>query len=142
MNFINETINILKNYENIKKSKTNLEYKYKEIVEELRNIKALDMSGMPKSSITNADDKILNLVYQKETIRRLYNETSQKLSKIEKYLEGISEEEKEILLKSYTTDTTDTEIARDMEFSRQTLNEKRKKTIKKLAVQLWGIGAI
>lgn len=146
MDYIKETVNILKNLESLKKAEENLILRYKESKENLTSVKALNMSGMPNGSGGSIpDDRVCNLLFEQREILLNLKKTRQKLEKMKMLLEGLTEEEKSILEKSYGEDSelkTDSDIAQELQMSRRTYLDKKKKTTKKLAIQLWGIASL
>ena len=146
MDYIKETVNILKNLESLKKAEENLILRYKESKENLTSVKALNMSGMPTGSGGSIpDDRTCNLLFEQREILLNLKKTRKKLEKMKLLLEGLTEEEKSILDKSYSNDAelkNDSDIAAELKMSRRTYLEKKKKTTKKLAIQLWGIASL
>lgn len=139
MNYITETILIIKNYNNIKIAQNNLRDKIREIDTKLEGY-----TGITYGSIhsTTDNDKYLNLIFEKEVVTKAFEKNSITIKKIDKMLKGITREEKFILVNAYIDNKSDTQIAKDLNISRKTLNDKKRKAVKKLAIQLWGIAAL
>lgn len=146
MNYIKETVNILKNMDSLKMAERNIELRLKEVRSAMHCTKSIEISDMPKgSSASLPDDRICNLIFEeKELIKRL-EETKNKTILMQQLLDGLTDDEKIILDKAYGEDSeykTDTDIAKELNISRRGYIDKKKNAIKKLAIQLWGIVAI
>lgn len=141
MNYISEIIIIIKNYNNLKIAQENLKDKLRDINTKLEGYKSINYGNIHGSG-AGANDKILNLLFEKNKTLEAYKENKITLNKLNKIFSGLSQDEKEVLLHAYIEDKTDTEIAKELDISRKTLNDKKRKAIKKLAVQYWGIKAI
>lgn len=146
MNYIKETVNILKNMENLKKAEENLKLRILEVRSEMKSTKSVIISDMPHGSGSGLpDDKVCNLIFQEKQLLKNLKETKIKLDKMDKLLNKLTDEEKEILIKSYGEDSelkTDADIAKELKISRRTYIDKKKKVVTKLAIQLWGIVVI
>ncbi|MGL5330770.1 MAG: sigma factor-like helix-turn-helix DNA-binding protein [Peptostreptococcaceae bacterium] len=141
MNYISETVTVIKNYNNIKIAQENLKDKLRDINTKLEGYKGISYGDIHGSG-AGTNDKILNLMFEQNKTLEAYRENDKSLKKLNKLLLGLSQDEKEVILNAYIQDKTDTEIASSMNISRKTLNDKKRKAIKKLAVQYWGIKAI
>lgn len=145
MNYIKETVNILKNMENLKKAEENLKYQIIEVRSELKSTKSLIITDMPKGSSSSPDDRTCNLIFKEKQLLKNLKETQIKIAKVNKLFKGLSEEERLLLEKVYGEDSelkTDTDIAKELGISRVTLSNKKSRVTKKLAIQLWGIASL
>lgn len=146
MNYIKETVNILKNMENLKKAEENLKYQIIEVRSDLKSTKSLIITDMPQGgSGSSPDDRTCNLIFKEKQLLKNLKETQIKISKINRLFEGLSEEEKLLLEKVYGEESefkTDTDIAKELGISRATLSNKKNRVTKKLAIQLWGIATL
>ncbi|WP_368244110.1 hypothetical protein [Clostridium tertium] len=145
MNYIKETVNILKNMENLKKAEENLKYQIIEVRSDLKSTKSLIITDMPQGGSGSPDDRICNLIFKEKQLLKNLKETQIKISKVNKLLEGLSEEDKLLLEKVYCEDSelkTDTDLAKELGISRATLSNKKSRVTKKLAIQLWGIATL
>lgn len=145
MNYIKETVNILKNMENLKKAEENLKYQIIEVRSDLKSTKSLIITDMPQGSSDSPDDRTCNLIFREKQLLKNLKETQIKISKVNRLFEGLSEEEKLLLEKVYGEESelkTDTDIAKELGISRATLSNKKNRVTKKLAIQLWGIATL
>lgn len=145
MNYIKETVNILKNMENLRKAEENLKYQIIEVRSDLKSTKSLIITDMPQGSSGSPDDRTCNLIFKEKQLLKNLKETQIKISKVNKLLEGLSQEDKLLLEKVYGEESelkTDTDIAKELGVSRATLSNKKSRVTKKLAIQLWGIATL
>lgn len=144
MNYIREAEEILNHYRDLQIANTNLEERLEEIYAQLNDAKAIEISDMPKGGGNNSpDDRICNLIYQRDETEHNLQINRNTLHKIEEILEKLGSENKEILLESFDDiGKTDSSIAKSLGISRTTLIQKRGKALKKFAVQLFGIKAV
>lgn len=145
MNYIKETVNILKNMENLKKAEENLKYQIIEVRSDLKSTKSLIITDMPQGSSGSPDDRTCNLIFKEKQLLKNLKETQIKIAKVNRLFEGLSEEEKLLLEKVYGEESelkTDTDIAKELGISRVTLSNKKNRVTKKLAIQLWGIATV
>lgn len=145
MNYIKETVNILKNMENLKKAEENLKYQIIEVRSDLKSTKSSIITDMPQGGSCSHDDRTCNLIFKEKQLLKNLKETQIKISKVNKLFEGLSEEEKLLLEKVYGEESelkTDTDIAKELGISRATLSNKKNRVTKKLAIQLWGIATL
>jgi RNA polymerase sigma factor (sigma-70 family) len=143
MNYIREAIDYLRNYQDLKIAAENLEDKINELNGSLEGYKEINNSGMPGGGGSSApDDAICNLIFQRDKSIENLDDTNKAIVKIENALSKLSEEEKKILIKSYSQEMTDTQISDELNISRRTFYRYRSEAIRKLAVQLFGIQVI
>lgn len=143
MDYIRETVNVIRNYDNIEKSIENLQYKLEDNKYKLQGYKETVISDMPKGSgASEPDDGLCNLLYEQKVLEDNLRSTKKQYANINKLLNGLADDEKKLIVKAYCSEQTDTDIANDLNISRQALYTKKRKLIKKLAIQLWGINAL
>lgn len=143
MDYIRETVAIIKNYDNLSKSIENLKYRLEDCRSKLEGFKGVDLSGMPVAGAIEPDDALCNLLYEEKVLQDNIITTKKEYLRINKQLNGLSDKERELIIKAYTCDDkTDTLIATELNITRQTFYNKKKSIIKKLAIQLWGIKAL
>ncbi|QLY82247.1 sigma-70 family RNA polymerase sigma factor [Clostridium intestinale] len=144
MNYIHEAKEFLRHYKDIKIANENLRYKIKELNSRLGEVKSMTISDMPKGGGGELpDDKLCNIVFERDKNIEALQKNSLTLTKATTILNKLDEESRKVLILSFIEDDkTDTEIARELKITRPTLNEKRKKALKKFSIQLYGIKAI
>lgn len=142
MNYIRETVEIIKNLDNLRQAEINLKIQIEEVRENLKGYKEINCSGMPGGSAGAPDDRICNLIYQEGILVKNYKNTKSAIKSVEKLLKGLKNDEKELLISVYCDNKTDTEIAENFKISRRTLITKKKEITRKLAIQLFGIASL
>lgn len=92
MDYVKEAIDYLRYYNDFKVALDSLRYEILEIDAELKNIKAIDSSGMPHGSgAKSPDDILVNKVYRKQEAQKEYKLTKLKLDRLDKALNNLSE---------------------------------------------------
>lgn len=146
MNYIKETVNILKNLNNLKRAEENLILRLKECRENLTSVKAITISDMPSGSRINPPDEgVCNLLFEEKMLITNLKKTKASIKKIEKLKAGLTEEELRILELAYAEkyeNLTDEAKAKKLNISRRTFITKKSQVTKKFAMQLWGIAVI
>lgn len=143
MNYIREATDYLKHYRELKKANENLENRLKQIKAELEGYKPIDYSGMPHGSGSAApDDKICNLIFERDNLEKLLKENRLKVSEIEEVFNGLNDEFREVLKLAYIEEQPDVIICNKLGMSRSTYYRTRGKAQRSLAIQLFGIGAM
>jgi len=148
MNYIREAENYLYHYRDMKKSLDRLEKQISELVakagpKDLKAI-ALDATGIRNTQ----QDEAINILYQLQVLIENKKRTEEKLKEIDKILDSISKDEGcelygKVLRKWYIEQMPKEEIAEQIGYSSRTsIYTIRARAIRKLAVQLFGIGAV
>ena len=139
MDYIYEAKELLKNYRSYKRADANLRDKLGDLNTALEGYKPTSMSGMPGAPVEQPDDKVCNLIFERDRAREAYAANRQLLEKAEKVLQGMDEELREILLMSYVDEVYDTEAMKRLHMSERTYYREKGKAIRQLARELWGI---
>jgi RNA polymerase sigma factor (sigma-70 family) len=142
MNYIREAIEFLRNYQDLNIAAENLMDKLNELNAALEGYKEINVTGMPGGSAKAQDDAVCNLIFQRDKAVEHLEETKKAISKIDNALSKLSEEERKILVMSYSQEMTDTQISDELNISRRTFYRYRSEAIRKLAIQLFGIQVI
>lgn len=110
-----------------------------------RDIKAIatDEVGV----VGGCHDNILNTMYEIQQLQREIEKTTEGLRKVDEILERISQDQEckyyGLVLKMWYIDRVPKEqIAEEIGYGRATIYEIRKRAIRKLAVNLFGLGAL
>ncbi|KEH98252.1 DUF1492 domain-containing protein [Clostridium massiliodielmoense] len=147
MNYINEAIEYLTSYNDLKIAIKNLKSKENLLKENLEDIKSMSLDGMPKASKVEPDDRIVNIIFKLDQIRNYIKETEGKTKDIDNVLENFrkndgGEEYEKILRFWYIEEWSKVRMAQEFNCSERQLYRMRSKAIRKLAIQLFGIKVI
>lgn len=142
MNYITEAIEYLTHYKDLDIANDNIELRIKEVESELEGCKGAVYSDMPKGSKAMPDDRICNLIFQKDRLKELHEENKLKLSQLENMFNKLEDEYRDILKLSYVERKNEMSILDELSMSRATYYRLRTKAIKSFAIQLFGIAAI
>lgn len=142
MNYIRETIEYLRNYDNIMNATVNLQERLMELEAALDGYKAIDYSGMPKGGSTAHDDRLCNLIFNRDRTLELLNANLDAELKIKDVIDKLDEETKKILVMAYIQNKGENKIMSDLSVSRRTYYRMKNEAIRKLAVQLFGIRVV
>ncbi|KEH99959.1 DUF1492 domain-containing protein [Clostridium botulinum] len=147
MNYINEAIEYLTSYNDLKIALKNLKNKELLLKENLEEIKSVSLDGMPKSNMIDPDDRIINIIFKLDQTRNYIKETENKIKEIDNIFKNFKENEltKEygkILRLWYIEQWSKIRIAMEFNCSERQLYRIRSKAIRKLAIQLFGIKVI
>ncbi len=142
MNYITEAIEYLTHYKELDIANDNIKLRIKEVEGELESCKGAIYSDMPKGSKTMPDDRICNLIFQRDRLKEIQEENKLKLNTIESMFNKLEDEYKNILTISYVERKNEMAILDELNMSRATYYRIRSKAIKSFAIQLFGIVAI
>ncbi|ERK31568.1 sigma factor-like helix-turn-helix DNA-binding protein [Clostridium intestinale] len=144
MNYIHEAKEFLRHYKDLKIANENLRYKITELNSKLSEIKSMQITDMPHGGGGELpDDKLCNIVFERDKNIEALQKNSLILTRSTAILNKLEEEYRKVLILSFIeNERTDTEIARELNVTRPTLNDKRRKALKKFSIQLYGIKAV
>lgn len=149
MNYIREAENYLYHYADMKKSLDRLEKQISELVAKAgpQDIKAMVFEETGIHQHSQHDDAI-NILYKLQTLIENRKRTEEKLKEIDELLDAISQDEGSefygtVLRKWYIEQVPKENIADEIGYSSRTsIYTIRARAIRKLAIQLFGIGMV
>lgn len=139
MNYIREAKEFLMNYKDYCIANDNLKDKLNLLKTELEGYKPVIISGTPRGSSSSTDDKLCNLIFERDKIKEYLEVNSAKLTNCESILNNLPEEYRKILILSYVEYRSETEIMMDLHMSERTYYRRKEEAIRCLARQLFGI---
>lgn len=140
MDYLGEAKDFLKNYKYYKIASKNLQNKLNELVSKLEGYKSVVYSDMPSGKSGAApDDRLCNMIFEKDRISELLKENKSKISEIETILSNLSDDHRNILIKAYINEESEVQITMDLCISRRTYYRYKNDAIRELARQLFGI---
>lgn len=139
MNYIREAKEFLMNYKDYRIANNNLEDKLNTLNTDLEGHKPINISGTPGTSSYSFDDRLCNLIFERDKTKEYLETNSAKLTNCENILNNLPEEYRKILIFSYVEYRTETEIMMDLHMSERTYYRRKEEAIKCLARQLFGI---
>lgn len=140
MDYIKEAEVYLRSYRDFKKSIELIENEIEYLDEELVGAKAIDYSGMPSGGgATLPDDRIINLLYQKQVKQKALESTILKVNHIENIFINLGEKDEEILKAFYLDNLRGIELEGKFGVSERHAYNLKKAAIKRFAIQLFGI---
>lgn len=141
MDYVREAKEFLKNYRDYVIAQENLKDRLKELNTTMNNCKMIDYSGMPRAQSTEPDDRICNLIFERDETKKCLEENTAMLEKAKKIIANLTKEQQQILELSYIAEDTDTAISLRLHMSPRTFYRAKSEAIRTLARQLWGISA-
>lgn len=141
MDYIYEAKEFLKNYRSYKRADKNLKDKLVDLETALEGYKPINVNGMPGATAENPDDRICNLIFERDKTKEAYEANRQLLEKAEKVLQSMDKELRDILIMSYVEEECDTSIMNGLHMSERTYYREKGRAIRQLARELWGIKA-
>ncbi|MBU3185644.1 DUF1492 domain-containing protein [Clostridium estertheticum] len=143
MNYIEEAEEYLTNYDNLKISLENLRMDVIELDETFKSIKAINYSGMPHGSgAGEPSDAILNKMFQRDQKKVMYDETLNVITRMEKIFANLQEADMKILRLWYIDGYRCEQLIKDLNCSESTIFRNKRKAIRVLAIQLFGLKGI
>lgn len=142
MDYIKEAEGYLKSYRDLKQSIALIESEIEYLDEELTGAKAIDYSGMPSGGAVLPDDKVVNLLYQKQVKQKALEATRLKVKHIEAIFENLGSKDEEILKACYLEHLRGIELEGRFRLSERQVYNLRKIAIKRFAIQLFGIKVV
>lgn len=137
VNYVKEVKKLVENYNNLLIAKENLTDMLVEHSIKMESAKGQNLSGMPSGS-GGTEDKILNMVFEKEIILNRLIKTDERIEKLEKAFKTLDEKEVDFIRAAFKEDLPDTVVAQNLNMSRMHLHRKRKDIILKIAKSIWG----
>lgn len=141
MDYIYEAKEFLKNYRSYKRADKNLKDKLVDLETALEGYKPINVNGMPGATAENPDDRICNLIFERDKTKEAYEANRQLLEKAEKVLQSMDKELRDILIMSYVEELFENDIMKKLNISRPTYFRMKGRAIRQLARELWGIKA-
>ncbi|MBU3171368.1 DUF1492 domain-containing protein [Clostridium estertheticum] len=143
MNYIEEAEEYLTNYDNLKISLENLRMDVIELDETFKSIKAINYSGMPHGAgAGEPSDAILNKMFQRDQKKVMYDETLNVITRMEKIFDNLQEADMKILRLWYIDGYRCEQLIKDLNCSESTIFRNKRKAIRVLAIQLFGLKGI
>lgn len=143
MNYIRETVEYLKNYNNLDKARLNLKDEIIELHQDLKSVKGITYSDMPHGSGEGSlDDELINKMFRLSVAKELYKSTLTTLKRMDKTLERFNETNPLFskILKLYFIDCwKEEEIMKEMNYSDRHLRRMKQQALRCFAIQLFGI---
>lgn len=143
MDYIKEAEWYLRNYRDLKMAVTTIEDELDYLEEELTGAKAIDYSGMPSGGGSALpDDRLVNLLYQKQVKQKTLDLTKLKVKHIETIFNNLGAKDEELLKAFYLDNLRGNELEGQFALSERQVYNRKKIAIKRFAIQLFGIKAV
>lgn len=143
MDYIKEAEGYLRSYRDLKQSIELIKGEIEYLNEELSGIKAIDYSGMPSGGgSTLPDDRVVNLLYQKQVKQKALESTILKVNHIENIFINLGEKDEKILKAFYLDHLRGIELEGKFGVSERHAYNLKKTAIKRFAIQLFGIKVV
>lgn len=140
MDYVREAIEYLRSYNDLEKALKNLNEEILKLNTDLKCVKEIDYSGMPHGSGNETpDDMLVNKLYRKQKAIEEYGQTKKAIGRIDKVLEGLSEDESRVLKMWFIDNARRDDIAEALHCSEPNAYRIKNRAIRKLAIQLFGI---
>lgn len=141
MDIIKDAEMYLEGYWDLKDSVKNIKAEIRLLEEDISSVKSLDYSGMPQGSGASLpDDKLINLIYKKQSKESMLRRTEEKIAFIENILSKLAKDEDGKVLKAYYIDCLrGEELEKEMCTCERNIYRIKKKAIRRFAIQLFGI---
>lgn len=143
MDYIKEAEGYLRSYRDFKQSIALMESEIEYLDEELTGAKAIDYSGMPSGGgAALPDDRVVNLLYQKQVKQKALDSTRLKVKHIENIFDNLGPKYEEVLKACYLDHLRGIELEGQFRLSERQVYNLRKIAIKRFAIQLFGIKVV
>jgi DNA-directed RNA polymerase specialized sigma subunit len=140
MNYIYETEAFMRNLNDYEQANTNLLTRLSEINTQLEGYKSQQISDMPHGgSGAEPDDKICNLIFEKDRVTELLKKNQKKLNAAQKALTNMDDNQRKMLKMSFDDSFNEEDILSTFNISRRTYYRMKNNAIRKIGRQLWGI---
>lgn len=146
MDYVREAVEILKNYDRLEVALANLKDEIIEIRIDLKNIKSVTNSDMPRGGNGSLPgDDIINKMYRQQKAEEEYRETRKVLKRMNKTFETFEKYHKEyakILRGFYINQYKVEQLAKDFNYTERYIWTIKNKAIRAFAIELFGIKAV
>lgn len=142
MDYVKEAEEYLKSYPELKESLDNIRLELEHIENQLIGVKAISYDGMPGGSISNADDKLVNILFRKQKAEQALEETQGEVKLIENILDQLSEEDRKVLQAFYIEGLRGEALEKRLQICERQVYNLRHPIIRKFAKLKFGIKAI
>lgn len=146
MDYKREAIEYLKNYDRLKTALDNLKDEILELKVDIKSIKAVPYSDMPKGSGSPApDDELVNKMFRLARAESEYKVTFKTVARIDKVLSNFEANNKTYykVLKGYFVDQyTEEQLMKDFNYSDRHLRRLKQEAIRSFAIEVFGIKVI
>lgn len=147
MDYRRETLEYLRNYDLLQSATENLKMEIKEIQLNIKNVKPINMSGMPGAPIGSSepDDVLVNRLFRLEKAKTEYQETVKALDRMNKTMEVFKKQRPFYakILKAYYIDClTEEQVAKDNGYSVRHLRRVKNQAVKAFGISIFGIKVI
>lgn len=143
MDYIRETVEYLKNYNNLDIARQNLKDEILELEEALKSVGQINYSDMPLGSQTKLpDDKTINKMFRLSKAKEEYKTTLITIKRMDKVLKIFNETNPKFytILKAYFIDhLVEEDILKQFSYSERHLRRLKEKALRSFAVQLFGV---
>lgn len=143
MDYIKDAIDYLINFDNLKNALENLKCKIVEAQLELKTVKELKYSDMPKGGgSAEPDDKVINLMYTIEKSKVEYKITKKKVDNIQRVIDNLPSKDKKLINVYYIQGIRGESLLKELCCSESEMYRDKRKAIRVLAINIHGIKAI
>ncbi|NRT88118.1 hypothetical protein [Clostridium beijerinckii] len=146
MDYKREAIEYLKNYDKLKSALDNLKDEILELKVDIKSIKAIPYSDMPKGSgCINADDELVNKMFRLSRAESEYKSTLKTVNRIDKVLNNFENNNKAYhkVLKGYFIDQyTEEQLMKDFNYSDRHIRRLKQEALRAFAIEVFGIKVI
>lgn len=145
MNYIDDAVEYLKNYENLQRALENLEMDIRELKAEINagQLNAVQYSDMPKGNgPLLQDDKLINKMYKLQVKKKEYIITKKTIEKMDKAIANLPEVDQKILRAWYIDGLRDETAYKHTGCSERNFYRCKNQALKTFSIQLHGISAI
>ncbi|KGK88023.1 hypothetical protein [Clostridium sp. HMP27] len=145
MDYIKEAEGYLRNYTDLTDAVENLEKELEFLEEEITGAKAIDYSGMPGGGgAALPDDRLVNLLYQKQIKEKSLELTKKKIKLIDSVLSQMAvgegnEQDEKVLRKFFIDNIRGQALEKEFGVSERHVYRMKGKAIRRFAIQIFGI---
>ena len=145
MDYAKEAENYLKSYPDLLESIDNIKNELEYLEEEITGAKAIDYSGMPGGGgAALPDDRIVNLLYQKQIKERALELTEKRVQHIDSILAQLSvgegnEQDEKVLRKFFIENLRGQTLEKEFGVSERHVYRMKGKAIRRFAIQFFGV---
>lgn len=139
MNYIYEAKELLKGYSDYKNANKNLSERLEKLNADLQNVKAISYDDMPHGSSANPDDKLCNMIFERDRTITLLKKNQNEIDRIDEIINNLDAEHKDVLIMAYVEDLPEIVIINKLNIARRTFYRYKGEAIRSLARQYFGI---
>jgi DNA-directed RNA polymerase specialized sigma subunit len=145
MDYVKEAEGYLRSYPDLVESIENINKELEYLEEEITGAKAIDYSGMPGGGGASLpDDRLVNLLYQKQIKERALDLTKKKIQHIDSILTQLSEgegneQDEKVLRKFFIENLRGQALEKEFGVSERHVYRMKGKAIRRFAIQFFGV---